>query len=69
MEQLELAIIGLLLFLILLYLARLISKVEDCSIQIKRFNKEMSTLNDIVGLVNKIKHVEEKLKSWEKSKK
>lgn len=69
MEQLELAVIGLLLFLILLHLARLISKVEDCSIEIKKFNKGMSAFTEVSKLISKLKFIEKKIESWEKSKK
>ena len=70
MEQLELAVIGLLLFLILLHLARLISKVEDCSTEIRKFNKGMLAFsevskvhrekNRVMGKVKKVKKVKEK---------
>lgn len=69
MEQLELAVIGLLLFLILLYLHRLVSKIEDCSTQISKFSKEMATLHGVLELVNEVKNLKEKVKLWESKKK
>jgi hypothetical protein len=69
MEQLELAVIGLLLFFICLSLFRLISKVEDCSIEMRKINKGMSLFSEIPKLISKLKFIEKKLESWEKSKK
>lgn len=63
MQELELAVIGLLLFVIILYISRLISKIEELLIEIVKCKKQIIKL---VELYDAIKKIEEKINNWEK---
>lgn len=63
MQELELAVIGLLLFLIILYISRLISKIEELMIEIVKYKKQIMK---VVELYDAIKKIEEKISNFEK---
>jgi len=63
MQELELGVIGFLLFLIILYMSRLISKIEELMIEIAQCKKEIMKL---LELYDAIKKIEEKINNWEK---